>query len=312
LWKKAMSFRIRAGKKAAREVVRTIDKRLAKAAMALRTNTSKGVHDARKRLKETRALLRLVREPLGKSNFTQWNVQLRDLARELAEQRDAAAMVEAWDRLIEIDRRRFSSAPMKRVRARLVERVEDAPAAAEQGRTNTADALDDARTKLAHWRLHTSDFKLFAAGIGKSYGDGRKALKAVRKAPDHDELRHDWRKRVKDHWYQVRLLRDAWPAVFDAREAELSRLADYLGEDHDLFVLANLVEAEPALFGAANTRQAINEAIRARQAQLYIDALSVGQRVYADTPDALVARWSRYWTVARNDARRADSSAPAG
>lgn len=298
-----MSFRIRAGKKSAREISRVADERLAKAVEALRTGTPKGVHDARKRLKETRALLRLVRQPLGKTRFAEWNGRLRDLAQDLSAQRDAAAMVEAWDRLVERDRRRFSSAAMKRVRARLLARVEQAPETL-QGQSDTADALDQVRMQLGHLPLEAAGFKLFAAGVGKTYGDGRKALKSVQRAPRHDELRHEWRKRVKDHWYQVRLLRDAWPKIFGAREAALKTLADHLGEDHDLFVLANLLQSEPALFGAANTQQAIQAAIAVRQGELYTAAMIVGRRVYADKPDILVKRWARYWRVAQEDAQR--------
>ncbi|WP_462380310.1 CHAD domain-containing protein [Pseudomonas sp. Marseille-QA0892] len=297
-----MSFRIRAGKKAAREVVRVADKRLAKAAQSLRTDTPKGVHDARKRLKETRALLRLVRQPLGQS-FSDWNTDLRDLGRQLSAQRDAAAMVEAWDRLAEVDRRRFSSPAMKRIRERLVQRVEAAPEA-EESRAQTAEALEVMRVRLRDWSLKRSGFKLFAAGVEKSYRDGRKALKAVCKAPDHDEVRHDWRKRVKDHWYQVRLLRDAWPAQFDAWEASLDELAEYLGEDHDLFVLRTLIDEQPALFGAPNTRQAIGETIAQRQREIYVDAVRLGHRLYADRPEALVERWSRYWSIAQEQARQ--------
>lgn len=305
-----MSFRIRAGKKAAREVVRVADKRLAKAAQSLRTDTPKGVHDARKRLKETRALFRLVRQPLGQS-FADWNTALGDLGRQLSAQRDAAAMVEAWDRLAELDRRRFSSAAMKRIRERLVQRIETAPEA-EESRVQTAEALEVMRVQLRDLSLKRAGFKLFVAGVEKSYRDGRKALKAVRKSPGHDEVRHDWRKRVKDHWYQVRLLREAWPAQFDAREASLDELAEYLGEDHDLFVLKTLINDQPALFGAANTRQAIGDTIAQRQREIYVDAVRLGRRLYADRPEALVKRWSRYWSITQEQARQSKAEQRGG
>ena len=54
------------------------------------------MHQARKRFKELRALLRLVREPLG-ARFKLDNRRLRDVGRRLAESRDAAAMLESWD-----------------------------------------------------------------------------------------------------------------------------------------------------------------------------------------------------------------------
>ena len=49
---------------------------------------------------------------------------------------------------------------------------------------------------------------------------------------------HELRKRGKDLWYQVRLLRDAWPAVLDATAEEIHDFTDKLGDHHDLAVLA--------------------------------------------------------------------------
>src|SRR5260221_1303773 len=58
------------------------------------------VHDARKRLKELRALLRLIHAPLG-ATFELENAWYRDMAHELSAARDAEAVLEAVTRLIE-------------------------------------------------------------------------------------------------------------------------------------------------------------------------------------------------------------------
>src|SRR5687768_17143099 len=58
----------------------------------------KRVHDARKRFKETRALLRMIREPLG-AQFAVENAWFRDAGRELAAVRDADAVLEALEKL---------------------------------------------------------------------------------------------------------------------------------------------------------------------------------------------------------------------
>src|ERR1700694_1625249 len=56
------------------------------------------VHEARKRMKETRALLRLVRKALG-DEFVVENTWLRDAAHSLTAARDAEAMVETLEKL---------------------------------------------------------------------------------------------------------------------------------------------------------------------------------------------------------------------
>lgn len=299
-----MSFRIRPGEHAGREIARIFTGRLAAAVEALGTEGPKGVHDARKRLKEARALLRLARRPIGKEAFAAWNRRLRDLARLLSAQRDAAALVEAWDRLAAWDRRRFSSASMRRVRQRLEARV-DAQDDAGRQRAEAATALEEARREAENWRLDGEGFALFAAGVRRSYRDGRAALKKVRRKSAHDELRHEWRKRVKDHWYQARLLQEAWPELFAPLADALKLLSDRLGEDRDLALLSSLISEQPALFGAANTRRAIVAAVLERRTQLYAGALPAGERLYAERADALTLRWGRYWLTAEREAAMA-------
>ncbi|NIS31707.1 MAG: CHAD domain-containing protein, partial [Actinobacteria bacterium] len=51
-----------------------------------------GIHDARKKLKRLRALLRLVRDDIGDSAYHNENVVLRDTARTLAGMRDAGVL----------------------------------------------------------------------------------------------------------------------------------------------------------------------------------------------------------------------------
>ncbi|MFO7857863.1 MAG: CHAD domain-containing protein, partial [Ectothiorhodospiraceae bacterium] len=60
----------------------------------------KGIHEARKRCKEIRAVLRLARRPLS-AHYRGENEAFRDVARGLASSRDAQAAVESWDALRE-------------------------------------------------------------------------------------------------------------------------------------------------------------------------------------------------------------------
>ncbi|EXF45194.1 CHAD domain protein [Pseudomonas sp. BAY1663] len=98
-----MAYRIRPRRNAAKEVRKAALDRISEAMRALAlpaAERAEGVHQARKRFKELRALLRLVREPLG-ATFARENRCVRDLGRALAESREAAAMLESWDALAE-------------------------------------------------------------------------------------------------------------------------------------------------------------------------------------------------------------------
>lgn len=310
-----MAFRFDARQPADEEVRRVVTDRLVQAEASLASGTPKGVHETRKRLKELRALLRLLHGALGKRAFASRNRRLRDLGRELSSLRDSAALVESWDKLGESDRKRFASPAMKRVRQRLQERA-DQQIAAASGHPELLDELATLREEVAGWKLSGKGFALFTRGLEDNYKAGRQALKTARDKPTDDTL-HDWRKRVKDHWYHTQLLAAAWPAEFKTRQKSLKRLSEYLGDDHDLAVMQQLLESEPTLFGASNTRQAIGESLTLQRERLQVKAFSLGLRLYLDKPTTLAERWRDLWRLASHPyaprkAKGKSKAAPAG
>ncbi|MDC7828826.1 MULTISPECIES: CHAD domain-containing protein [Pseudomonas] len=310
-----MAFRFDARQAADEEVRRVVTDRLVQAETSLASGTPKGVHETRKRLKELRALLRLLHGALGKRAFVSRNRRLRDLGRQLSSLRDSAALVESWDKLGESDRKRFASPAMKRVRQRLQERA-DQQIAAASGHPELLEELTALREEVAGWKLSGKGFGLFARGLEDNYKAGRQALKTARDKPT-DETLHDWRKRVKDHWYHTQLLAAAWPAEFKTRQKSLKRLSEYLGDDHDLAVMQLLLESEPTLFGASNTRLAIGESLAQQRERLQLKAFSLGLRLYLDKPTALAERWRDLWRLASRpyESRKAkpkSAKAPAG
>ena len=301
-----MAYRIRPARNAGKEVRKVALERIDKAIQALAAEPDRraeGVHQARKRFKELRALLRLVREPLG-ARFRLDNRRLRDMARRLAESRDAAAMLESWDALARRNRPLFASAPLQQVRAQLQQR------AAPDGVVHVGFAADVAQvlTELRelnqdaqHWKLAGKGFGLLHGGLCRSYADGVRDLARVEREAT-DELLHEWRKRVKDHWYHCQLLAPCWPEALNGRAVQLKQVADALGDDHDLAMMQQLMQHEPALFGTPQTRDELQRCIGQRRRELQREAMRLGRRLYAETPKALAARLGAYWRIARGEA----------
>ncbi|MFG0332480.1 MAG: CHAD domain-containing protein, partial [Maioricimonas sp. JB049] len=165
------------------------------------------------------------------------------------------------------------------------------------------DALRDQRQQVAAWSLEADGFDAIAGGLGKTFGRGIKALKRARESRTDEDL-HDWRKRVKYHWYHCRLLRELWPQMLMARIHELDRLSDLLGDDHDLAVLNQTISDTPGPFGDAvgpfgdaATRAALRGRIEQRRRDLQRQAFDLGHRVYAESAKRLTQRFEAWWNV---------------
>jgi CHAD domain-containing protein len=156
---------------------------------------------------------------------------------------------------------------------------------------NAADRIDD-------WKLSEQGFSAIAGGLEQTYARGCDALDEL-DVDAADEAWHEWRKRVKYHWYHTRLLQSVWKPMMNVRRSELSRLADLLGDDHDLAVLTDLMDSEPDLFGTPVQQESLRELIAERRKVLKQRALDLGERLYAEHPSELCHRMKRWWRLWR-------------
>lgn len=92
------------------------------------------------------------------------------------------------------------------------------------------------RLRADDWKLRKGGWKALDAGLLRSYERGRRGLDCARESEEAADL-HQWRKRVKDLWYHERLLAPVCGRVVQGHAKELDRIAELLGDDHDLAVL---------------------------------------------------------------------------
>ncbi len=266
-------------------VRRVADERLLDAVEQLRDGADPvtAVHEARKDLKKTRAVLRLVRSGLKPKHYARLNRQLRDAGRELSGARDADVMAQTLAALGE----RFSGHVPASIFA-----VPDLPEAPPPDLDAHAGTLAALATAVAGWPLERVDETVWAKGIATSYARGRAAFAEADGTPSTENL-HRWRKRVKDLWYHERLLSTSWNGVLKAHAKATRTLSQLLGDDHDLAVLAQHVD-DPELL----------ELISRRRLELLAEARALGHRIYAEKPKAFRRRIARYVALAagREDA----------
>jgi CYTH domain-containing protein/CHAD domain-containing protein len=294
------AYRLEAGETAPDGIRRVAAGRAAKAARKLSKIEDDGadvIHGARKDLKKLRAVLRLVRPALGKKVYGRQNCLYRDAGRLLSDSRDTEVKVETLDDLEERFGAEFPGAVAEPWR-RDLERERYAAAADAggelAGRVEQAAALiEEGREEIASWPLDKDSFDLVAPGLLKAYADGREELALVRKKPSEERV-HEWRKRAKDLWYHLRILRELWPGVLGETADQAHALADLLGDHHDLAVLVEDLGGRDTI-----DPDAIRTLIERRQEELLERAVGLGERLYAEKPKAFGKRLDRYWAIAR-------------
>ncbi|MGZ4193859.1 MAG: CHAD domain-containing protein [Solirubrobacteraceae bacterium] len=265
------------------------------------------IHTARKAIKKERALLRLMRGAVHRGDRRQENAALRDAARRLSGARDAEVMIQTLDGLAERYAGQLSQHEFAALRERLPEGPSDdskmVPAA-----SRTASELAAARERMARWTLEHQGWAGLEPGLRRTYARGITAFGRARDQPTDEHL-HEWRKRVKDHWYGLRLLAAVCGPAVHGEAKDAHALADLLGDDHDMAVLRE------RLPGVASDVAADVEAVLGlldhRRAQLQAQAMALGERVYADRPKAFVRRIRVSWRAGRRQHREARQRNPA-
>lgn len=214
-----------------------------------------GVHEARKATKRARALLLAVDAPRSEIE------RFRDAAATIGDARDATVRRETFTEV-------FGSVY---------------PGEADSDPVVAPDAIERARALLSAPPVVFEPASL-AEGITEGYRRARRAFPRDDEA-SADEI-HAWRKRVKIHMFQLRLLTPRWPGVVGALVEELDNLGDALGKHHDLAMLRT------ALADGGHLDEARATTIDARMAGRWGYAKLAGERLFA-VPTRGFAKWAR-------------------
>lgn len=270
-----MAYRLRRAETVADGVRRVIREEVECAASNLRepADPVTAVHEARKSVKKVRALLRLVsprlREPFGAANL-----MLRDASRRISGLRDADVMIET---LASVGQR-FPEASYDELRQKLVAHRRRAPGRAAK---IVASEMERAVDALAGCLIGEEFGAL--PGLEATYRKGRAALAEAEKNPTIESL-HELRKRVKDHWYHIRLIKPLWNDILETREKNLKAIETWLGDDHNLAVL---LETHP--------HEGLKPSVDELRKELENSALELARSLYVEKPRVFVNHIEELW-----------------
>ena len=156
-------------------------------------------------------------------------------------------------------------------------------------------AIEAGRTRSTKWPLRTDSWALVGPGLRRSYREGRQAMRRVAAEPDAENV-HEWRKRAKDLWYQLRIVRDAWPELLGATVDQAHEL------DRPASATTMTWRCWPRICQPPRARRPRRLRDRDRAAPGRASrrgASSSAQRLYAEKPKAFRRRISAYWLAWR-------------
>lgn len=298
-----MAFRIKRKEKIGKAVRRIAGEQIDKAIGEIeddQLDRHETVHQVRKRCKKIRGLVRLVR-PSFEDVYDRENAWYRDAARTLSYIRDAQSIIETYDALVQRFQDEIAADTFDSIRKTLVERrqkVAEDEVGIDERLDQFLKRMQLGRERVDAWKLDDDEFDTVAAGLAKTYRRARKAMDRAYDEPTSENF-HQWRKRVKYHWYHARILRSLWEPVVGAHRDAADELADMLGDEHDLAVLGETLVSEPADFGDCSAVETFLALVDRRRLELRADAHSLGRRLLAEKPKHLCRRLACYWKIWR-------------
>jgi CHAD domain-containing protein len=238
------------------------------------------------------------------------NEALRHAARGLSTARDAEAMLETLDSLSKRYVGQLPETTFHQIRERLQDR-RDAQRSQLIGSSIAGEAADElhaVRSRQPEWRLERGGWEAVEPGLRRSYRDGRQGFSRARSDPAAADW-HGWRKRVKDLWYQERLLAPAGGPAIDGQAKDAHALADVLGDEHDLGVLKATLASDQMT--PPVDLDSVIELIGHRRRELRGEAVRLGARVYSERPKRFIRRMRASWESGREEQRAARERDPA-
>lgn len=265
------------------------------------------IHQARKTLKDARALAKLMTGVIGPPAYDALR-ELESARRRLGRARDLDVMAEAVaslggqidDRLVETLGKAILD---EREQARAAHREIDAAAQIARLRA-LARALEA-------WDLTAVDLFDIARSLRDLYRAARRLGKQALASADPREL-HELRVVIVDLGHCFDALEPAWPAHFAAFAHEFRRLREQLGRHNDLTLVSDFAASRSEV--SPDQIEALSRAIERRQKRLAKRAQRLFDRLFAERPNALFERVAAYMEnpTARPKSRPMDSgpSAP--
>ena len=249
------------------------------------------VHEVRKHLKKLRAAMRLAIGAVGKNCHANEDRCVRKIGRLVSDLRDAQVRRQTFIQLRDKAAKHSGKHLFPRTEELLVLERESFSAAFAGWQKEAIPQLERAKARLMAWPLDSLTWKQICSAVCKIYRRGQRELARTIKDPEPENF-HAWRKRVKDVWYELRILQPLNRTVLEEMAHDAEVLGELLGCEHDLEFLRVRLERECSDETLADELARLQNLITKRCKRLRRDALELGRRFYAEPSKAFAKRIS--------------------
>jgi CHAD domain-containing protein len=291
-----VAFRLKTGEAVSSDIRRIVLQQLDRANSELTSigdpESDQAIHDARRRVKKIRAIIRLVRPVLNKAHRA--DPELRRVSKMLAPVADGQGVIDTLSLLLKRYRRELPRKTAAAIRTDLIDRSRQIDSkASKQGVLEKAQmTLRAERRRVKHWRLRAEGFRALAPGLKDSVRRARLAMMTAWLHPTAQH-HHTWRRHVKNHWFHVRLLSGRCGYRLQPYQRQLEALDGILGEYHNLVLLHEVLVSDSTLAQREVAR--CLRIVQRYQSELRRQAQVLGIRIYSEKPRRFVRRVRELW-----------------
>ncbi|MFZ1518312.1 MAG: CHAD domain-containing protein [Ignavibacteriaceae bacterium] len=252
------------------------------------------VFNLRKRVKNLRALLKLLRKEFGEEFYKKNNFSLRDVNRRSTAIRNFSALIKVCEILKSASSDPICNEALNLLQSRIESDFEDVKRKTDYDALLNfyKNQLGKYKTRLLHNEIDSNRFSNIKYGLYKIYSDGKKNFAMVINNPESEVL-HDWRKNAKDLYYSLLSLTPLWKPVILGYTKEIKLLSDMLGELHDLYEFKLYIQS---LIDNPFDFTSVIYFIESQNSSLLEESGSLGKKIYAEDEEQFSERIKKYYT----------------
>lgn len=251
------------------------------------------VHESRKRVKNLRAILKLIKFVNGDTKIKLINNKLKNLNSRSASTRRAFVLMQICENLNNTKTNNSYADLLKEFQSYLLDLIESSNPKynINQLLTSYNDVFIKLDKEFDNLRFESEDFSILKSGLASIYDRGRKFYK-ISTQQQEVIIFHELRKNAKDLFYSLETIQRCWPPVIKSYNNQIKILTDHIGDMHDLYELKQ--ELNKKIWNNYKTAKENLFLIIDKKINSEINfVLSIADKIYVEKTTDFIGRFSK-------------------